>query len=177
MKSSSLPYNRRETRDKRPLSRESERSWCHRHTTSVIKLFWSQPKAPWTSAVAYECAAAQFMDSWGASKKDLYCCGNDTSSYPGPYPMAVCPELHVGCKLGRELLTLPYATADAHGVMGCYKKKALSFIVWRWHQLLSDFLSKGRLSRVSHRLGRELFTLPLYIQKLCGQCFLPMHCI
>ena len=29
-----------ETRDKRPLGREPDRSWCH--TTSTIKLFWSQ---------------------------------------------------------------------------------------------------------------------------------------
>ena len=28
-----------ETRDKRPLGKESDRSWCHRHTTSMIKLF------------------------------------------------------------------------------------------------------------------------------------------
>ena len=39
----------RETRDKRPLDRESNRRWCHRHTMSMIKLFWSQPMAPWAS--------------------------------------------------------------------------------------------------------------------------------
>ena len=39
--------NLRETRDERPLDRESDRSWCHRHTTSMIKLFWSQPMATW----------------------------------------------------------------------------------------------------------------------------------
>ena len=38
-----------EIREKRPLSRESDRSWCHRHTTSMIKLFWSQPMALWAS--------------------------------------------------------------------------------------------------------------------------------
>ena len=32
-----------ETRDKRPLGRESDRSWCHRHTTSMMKLFGSSP--------------------------------------------------------------------------------------------------------------------------------------
>ena len=42
----------RETRDKRPLDKESNNSWCHRHTTSMIKLFWSQPMAPWVSAAA-----------------------------------------------------------------------------------------------------------------------------
>ena len=29
----------RETRDKRPLNRESDRSWCHRHTTSIKSFF------------------------------------------------------------------------------------------------------------------------------------------
>jgi hypothetical protein len=33
VKSSSLAYNRRETRDKRPLGRDSDRSWCHLHTS------------------------------------------------------------------------------------------------------------------------------------------------
>ena len=28
----------RETRDKRPLGRDPDRSWCHRHTMSMIKL-------------------------------------------------------------------------------------------------------------------------------------------
>ena len=43
----------RKTQDKRPLDRQLDRSWCHRHTTSVIKLFWSQPVAPWASRAAY----------------------------------------------------------------------------------------------------------------------------
>ena len=38
-------------------------------------------------------------------------------------------------------------------------------LVWWWHQLLSGSLANGRLSRVSLRLGRELFTL--YISHLC----------
>ena len=42
-----------ETRDKRPLDRESNRSWCHRHTTTMIKFFWSQLMAPWASGAAY----------------------------------------------------------------------------------------------------------------------------
>ena len=37
-----------QTWDKRPLDRESDKSWCHRHTMSMIKLFWSQPMYPWT---------------------------------------------------------------------------------------------------------------------------------
>ena len=44
-----------ETRDKRPLGRKSERSWCHRHTNkSMIKLFWPQPMAPWALTAAYQ---------------------------------------------------------------------------------------------------------------------------
>ena len=39
MKSSSLSYNRRETRDKRPLGRDPDRSCCHRHTTNMKKAF------------------------------------------------------------------------------------------------------------------------------------------
>ena len=42
----------RETRDKRPLGTEPDRSWCHRHTKSMIKLFWWQPMAPWASTAA-----------------------------------------------------------------------------------------------------------------------------
>jgi hypothetical protein len=57
VKRSSLAYNRHETRDKTPLGRDPDRSWCHRHPS--VKLFWLLPMASWTSAAAYECAAAQ----------------------------------------------------------------------------------------------------------------------
>ena len=70
MKSSSLAYIRRETREKLPLAREPDRSCCHFHTS--VKLFWSQPLALWTSAAAYECAAAQSMDPWAATKKAFH---------------------------------------------------------------------------------------------------------
>ena len=43
VKSSSLAYNRRETRDKQPLVRDPGRSWCHFHNS--VKLFWSQSMA------------------------------------------------------------------------------------------------------------------------------------
>ena len=42
-----------ETQDKRSLGRDSDRSLCHRHTTSMIKLFWSQPMTPWASRAVY----------------------------------------------------------------------------------------------------------------------------
>ena len=35
------------TLDKRPLARNPERSWWHRHTS--LKFFWPQPMAPWTA--------------------------------------------------------------------------------------------------------------------------------
>ena len=94
LKSSSLAYKRRETRDKRLLGRDLDMSWCPLHTS--LKLFWSRHMAPWTLAAAYECAAAQSMDPWAAIKKASQECGSDISSCPGPYPTAACPEFHVG---------------------------------------------------------------------------------
>ena len=44
----------RETRDKRPLGRDTDMRWCQRHTTSMIKLIWPQPMFPWASAAEYE---------------------------------------------------------------------------------------------------------------------------
>ena len=82
-KVSNLPYNRRETRDKRLLDREPDRSRCHLHTS--IKLFRSQPMAP-----EYEWAAAQSMDPRAAIKKASQESGGDNSSCPGPYPTAAC---------------------------------------------------------------------------------------
>ena len=41
-----------------------------------------------------------------------------------------------------------YAAADAHEAMGCGQKSFIIFVMWRWHQLLFDSLSKGRSSRV-----------------------------
>ena len=70
MKSFSLAYNEHETRDKRPLGRFLDRSWCQLYTS--IKLFWSQPMAPWTSVASYKCAASKFMDPWAAIKKALH---------------------------------------------------------------------------------------------------------
>ena len=49
----SFPTSPPETRDKLPPGKESDRSWCHRHTTSMKKLFRSQPITPWASAAAY----------------------------------------------------------------------------------------------------------------------------
>ena len=46
LKSSSLAYNLGETRDKRLLGRNPDRSRCYLHT--ILKLFWLQPMAPKT---------------------------------------------------------------------------------------------------------------------------------
>ena len=96
-KVSDLAYNRRETWDKWLL----DRSRCHLHTS--LNLFWSRSMAPWTLAAAYECAAAQSMDKWAVIKKAFEECGGDTSSFLGHLP-----KFHIGCRLGRELLTLPW---------------------------------------------------------------------
>ena len=89
-----LAYSRREARDRRLLSRDPDRSWCHSHTMSMIKLFWSQPMAPWTSAAAYECAAAQSMEPWAATKEPLSYSqrGGDTSSCPVPSQRPFLPN-------------------------------------------------------------------------------------
>ena len=44
---------------------------------------------------------------WTAMKKALPQCGDDMSSCPGLYPTVACPQCHMGCRLGQELLTLP----------------------------------------------------------------------
>ena len=103
------------------------------------------------------------MEPWTVIKKALPQCGSDASSCPGPYPTVAGPDFHVGCRLGKELFALYFATADAHTVMGCHQKSFIILVVWRWHQLLSRSLPNSRLSQVSRRLGRELFTLPSYL--------------
>ena len=48
-----LAYNRRDSRDRRSLSREPNRSWCHLHTS--MKLSWSQPMASWIGGCIRVC--------------------------------------------------------------------------------------------------------------------------
>ena len=50
-----------------------------------------------------------------------------------------------------------------HGARSCDQKSFIVLVVWQWHQLLFGSLPNGRLSRVSYKLGQELFTLPSYI--------------
>ena len=64
--------------------------------------------------------------------------------------------------------SLMYAAADTHGAMGCNPKSFIILVVWRSHQLMSWSLPNGHFSRVSDRLGWEIFILPSYITwKLC----------
>jgi hypothetical protein len=58
-----------------------DRSWCHRHTTSMIRLFCSQPMAPWASAAAYgkgekhtHMLLQMSMEPWALTKKALSKC-------------------------------------------------------------------------------------------------------
>ena len=73
MKCSISAYNQRETGEKRPLGRDPDRSWCHLHTS--VKHFWAQSMAPWLSAAAYECAAAQSWDLWQISSLSFFFVG------------------------------------------------------------------------------------------------------
>ena len=105
VKSSNVFYNRRETRDKRLLGRDPYRSWCHLYT--IVKRFLF--------------AAHGSMDIDGSTR---VCCrsvhgsmGYDQESFTqvwwwrqllfGSLPNRRYPESHVGCRLGRELITLP----------------------------------------------------------------------
>ena len=46
-----VAYNWCETWNKQPFGRDPDRSWCHCYIG--VKIFCSQPLAPWTSAAAY----------------------------------------------------------------------------------------------------------------------------
>ena len=97
-------------------------------------------------------AAADVHGAMGCNQKRftlVYC--------PDPYPTAACPKFHVGCRLSRELLTLPVCCRQCPWSQ---TKKALSYSQCGGNT--SSPLNSS-LSRVSHWLGRELFDLPSYI--------------
>ena len=96
MKSSRPGLRIREPRDKRPLGKDTDRSWYHRHNTSIFKLFTWQPVDSWTERQHIRMLLPISMDPWAAIKKVLHYCEGDTSSCPGPYPTAFCPKFHVG---------------------------------------------------------------------------------
>jgi hypothetical protein len=90
-----LAYIRHETRDKRPLVRGPDRSWCHRQTS--LKLSLSQPGL--SSRILVCCRRCS--GAMGCDQKKLYTTsGGDTWSSPGPYSTGAFPEFHVGCRLG-----------------------------------------------------------------------------
>jgi hypothetical protein len=68
VKCSSLAYNRRETRDKRPLGRDPERTCCHLY--SRVNFLAAAHGSMYIGAV-YECAVARSMDPRAGTKKAL----------------------------------------------------------------------------------------------------------
>jgi hypothetical protein len=103
------------------LANAPDMNRCHLHTS--LKLYCSRSMAPWISAAAYECAAAQSMDPWASIKKASQECADDTSSCPGPYPTAACPEFHIGYRLDREVFTLSVSCPRCQWSYGLRSKK------------------------------------------------------
>ena len=66
-KVSDLAYNLRETQDKRPLGKDPDRSWCHRHTP--VKLSGSQHMDPWTERLHTRMLPSMPLESWAANKQ------------------------------------------------------------------------------------------------------------
>ena len=82
-----------------------------------------------------------FMESWTAIRKALRQCSDDTSSCPGPYPTAVCPDFHIGCRLSRELFILLvcwYRFSWSHGLQSerLYPSVAVTPVPFRVPTLL-----------------------------------------
>ena len=88
-----------ETGDKWPLDKESDRSSCHRHTVSMIKLFWSQPmgisssiRARWkVLSLAYN-----LSETWGkwplGKDPDSSWCRHTTVKHTSVLPLS--PWIH-----------------------------------------------------------------------------------
>ena len=70
----------RETRDKRPLDRDPDRSRCHRHTS--VKLSWSQSMHPWTEWQHTHMLSLMSMGHWLRPKKLYHTHG--VAVTPGP---------------------------------------------------------------------------------------------
>ena len=94
-----LAYSRSETRNKLPLDRDPDRSLCNRHT--CVKLSWLQTMNLSCSTIV--CCSRHVWSHWVQSK-GLYS-SSDIKPCPGPCITTVCPEFHVGFRLGRELFT------------------------------------------------------------------------
>ena len=103
----SLAYNRCETRDKWSLGRDPDRSWCYLHTR--VKLFWSQPMAPWTLAAANECYSS-VHGSMGCDQESFILVWWWHQLLSWSLPMADCLKFHIDCRLGQILFTLSVCT-------------------------------------------------------------------
>ena len=53
----------------------------------------------------YDYATADVVRAMGCGHKSFTLVWQCTISCSGPYPMAACPEFHVGCRLGQDLFT------------------------------------------------------------------------
>ena len=71
VESSSVAYNRRETRYKRPLGWDPDRSWCHLHTSVKLLLVPAHDSMNIGGSILVSNAAAQSEDPWDATKKAL----------------------------------------------------------------------------------------------------------
>ena len=150
-KVSDLAYNRRETRDNRLLGRDPGRSRCHLHTS--LKLFWSRPMSPWTSAAAYECAAAQSMDPWGYDQESFTGVWRWHQLLSGSLPNGRLSR--VSHRLQARQRTFHLARMlppDVHGARGCDQKKLYLTRSVAVTPAPVGSIPKGRLSRISHRL-------------------------
>ena len=96
----------RDTRDKRPLGRDPDRSWCHCYVSA--KLSWSQAMHPWTERQHTHMLLLMSMDPWAETKKPLHLYGDDTKSCLGTYPTATCPKFHIGWRLGSNFSPCAY---------------------------------------------------------------------
>ena len=76
-----IAHNWLETRDKRPLGRAPDRSWCHRHTS--VKLSWSQPMDPGIERQHTLCCRRCPWNHWLRPKK------HHTSVEVAPAPVRV----------------------------------------------------------------------------------------
>jgi hypothetical protein len=104
VKSSSLAYNRRETRDKRLLGRDLDKSLCHLHTS--VKLFLSGPRKLYT-CVAMTPAPARISTQRSFVPSFTLVVGTDNFS--------PCPQ----------------AAADVRGIMSSDQKCFIILLMWR----------------------------------------------
>ena len=65
-----LAYNRRQTRDKRPLSMDSNRSWCHLYSSVILS--WSQSMDLWNERQHTRMLPLMFMEPWATTKIALH---------------------------------------------------------------------------------------------------------